>query len=181
MIGLQPFCVAAVDNHGQTSDQYCVMIMVNSGNPSFDLSPTYILNTAAPIGTVMSTQTRFSVRLNCMCSILNTNLHKLNCCLLAPSPLRRTTMENTFIYIRRRDTGSTIYTIDCKTSPDVYFINKTIVFFVPSTYWTPGRTYYVSMTEGVATADQYCGIEGDGYPNSNSSFEMCIYFFCTTI
>ena len=59
--GLQPFCVAAVDNFGQSSDQYCVMIMVNSANPTF-FSPTFVQSSASPIGTVMATQTRFSIQ-----------------------------------------------------------------------------------------------------------------------
>ncbi len=63
IIGLQPFCVAAVDNHGQASDQYCVMILVDStgANPGF-YAPTFIQGTASPVGTVMSTQTRFSIQ-----------------------------------------------------------------------------------------------------------------------
>jgi len=63
IIGLQPFCVAAVDNHGQASNQLCLMILVDStgANPGF-YSSTLILSTASPVGTVMSTQTRFSIQ-----------------------------------------------------------------------------------------------------------------------
>ncbi len=63
IIGLQPFCVAAVDNHGQASNQYCLMILVDSTgtNPGF-YTPTFIQGTASPVGTVMSTQTRFSIQ-----------------------------------------------------------------------------------------------------------------------
>ncbi len=62
-LGLQPFCVAAVDNHGLTSAQYCVMFAVTVGgsyNP-YLVAPTFVQNTASPIGTVMATQTRFSI------------------------------------------------------------------------------------------------------------------------
>lgn len=61
MTGLQPFCVAAVDNHGQTSSQYCVMIMVNSVNPSL-YTPRFVQSTASPVGTVMATQMWFSIQ-----------------------------------------------------------------------------------------------------------------------
>ena len=89
----------------------------------------------------------------------------IDCQFLASFPLRRTTMENTFIHINQKlpSFTTTIYTINCKTSPDVYFIDRTIVFFVPSIIWTLGSTYTVSMTEGVATEDQYCGLEADDY------------------
>lgn len=29
--------------------------------------------------------------------------------------------------------------------------------------WTPGMSYYVVLLEGVATADQYCGMENPAY------------------
>ncbi len=62
-LGLQPFCIAAVDNHGQTSAQYCVMFAVTVGgnyNP-YLVAPTFVQSTASPIGTVMATQTIFSI------------------------------------------------------------------------------------------------------------------------
>ena len=77
-------------------------------------------------------------------------------------PLRRTRLSSTYIYINQIG-GGTVYYIDCRYSPDVYFLNNTIVFFVPSSTWTLGMTYYVTMTDGVATADEYCGVEASGY------------------
>ncbi|CAF4199097.1 unnamed protein product, partial [Rotaria sp. Silwood2] len=141
ILGLQPFCIAAVDNNGQTSNQYCVMIAVGVSNP-YIIAPSFVQSTASPVGTVMATQSRFSIQ---------TSL-----------PLRRTRLNGTYIYIYRMGYGNPVYTIDCKYSPDVYFINTTMVFFIQNPSWTLGATYYVTMTEGVATADQYCGVEA-GY------------------
>ncbi|CAF4718722.1 unnamed protein product, partial [Rotaria sp. Silwood2] len=145
--GLQPFCIAAVDNNGQTSDQYCVMIAVGANNPSI-ITPRFVQSTASPLGTVMATQSRFSIQ-------IQTTL-----------PLRRTKLAGTYIRIYQMGYGSPAYTIDCKYSPDVYFLNKTIVFFIQNPSWTLGATYYISMTDGVATADQYCGVEAGGISNS---------------
>jgi hypothetical protein len=61
MIGLQPFCIASVDNHGQTSTQYCQMIVVGGTNPTL-YTPTFVQGTASPVGTVMITQQRFSIQ-----------------------------------------------------------------------------------------------------------------------
>ncbi|CAF3831836.1 unnamed protein product [Rotaria sp. Silwood1] len=60
-IGLQPFCIAAIDNNGQTSNQYCVMIAVGATNP-YIVAPTFVQGTASPLGTVMATQSRFSIQ-----------------------------------------------------------------------------------------------------------------------
>jgi hypothetical protein len=60
-LGIQPFCMAAVDNHGQIGGQYCVMFAVGGPNAGV-LYPTFVQNTASPIGTVMATQTLFSIQ-----------------------------------------------------------------------------------------------------------------------
>ena len=60
ILGLQPFCVAAVDNNGQTSSQYCVIIAVGGTNTGISV-PKFVQSTASPVGTVMATQTRFSI------------------------------------------------------------------------------------------------------------------------
>ncbi|CAF3413857.1 unnamed protein product [Rotaria socialis] len=136
-VGLVPICAAAVDDYGQASDQNCVMIAVGATSFSI-LTPTFVQGTASPLGTTLSTQTRFSIQANL--------------------PLRRTKLNNTLIYIQGYDV--TYYrTIDCKYSGDVYFVNKTLIFFVRNPSWTLGRTYYVNLGYGVATADQYCGTE----------------------
>ncbi|CAF2983110.1 unnamed protein product [Rotaria socialis] len=136
-VGLVPICAASVDDYGQASDQNCVMIAVGATGFSI-LTPTFVQGTASPLGTTLSTQTRFSIQ--------------------ATLPLRRTKLNNTFIYIRGYDVGY-YKTIDCKYSGDVYFVNKTLIFFVRNPSWTLGRTYYVDLGYGVATADQYCGTE----------------------
>ncbi|CAF3292107.1 unnamed protein product, partial [Rotaria sp. Silwood2] len=61
ILGLQPFCIAAVDNNGQTSNQYCVMIAVGVSNP-YIIAPSFVQSTASPVGTVMATQSRFSIQ-----------------------------------------------------------------------------------------------------------------------
>ncbi|CAF4911550.1 unnamed protein product, partial [Rotaria socialis] len=136
-VGLVPICAAAVDDYGQASDQNCVMIAVGATSFSI-LTPTFVQGTASPLGTTLSTQTRFSIQANL--------------------PLRRTKLNNTLIYIQGYDVAY-YRTIDCKYSGDVYFVNKTLIFFVRNPSWTLGRTYYVNLGYGVATADQYCGTE----------------------
>ncbi|CAF5207419.1 unnamed protein product, partial [Rotaria magnacalcarata] len=136
-VGLVPICAAAVDDYGQTSDQNCVMIAVGATGFSI-LTPTFVQGTASPLGTIMSTQTRFSIQ--------------------ASLPLRRTKLNNTYIYIYQLGVGLYRY-IDCKYSGDVYFINKTLIFFVRNPVWIAGATYYIDLGYGVATADQYCGTE----------------------
>ncbi len=58
--------------------------------------------------------------------------------------------------------------IDTKTSSDVFYINSTIVFYVRNFQWTLGETYCVVLLEGVATADQYCGLESPTYSGEMS-------------
>ncbi|CAF1084264.1 unnamed protein product [Rotaria sordida] len=145
--GLQPFCIAAVDNNGQTSSQNCVMIAVGATNPSI-IAPTFVQSTASPVGTVMPTQSRFSIQ---------TTL-----------PLRRTRLNGTYIDIYQLNTYALFHRLDCKYSPDVYFINKTLIFFIHNPSWVLGATYYIVMTEGVATADQYCGVEAGSFYGYNS-------------
>ncbi len=81
---------------------------------------------------------------------------------IATLPLKRTRLNGTYIYINQVG-GGTVYTIDCKYSPDVYFLNTTLVFFVVNPPWVLGVSYYVTMTAGVATADYYCGTESGGF------------------
>jgi hypothetical protein len=82
---------------------------------------------------------------------------------IATLPLRRTTLNGTDITIIRLDTGLPVYSIDCKYSPDVYFINTTLVFFVTNPPWILGKTYYITLSQGVATANQYCGLEAGSF------------------
>jgi hypothetical protein len=162
MIGLQPFCVAAVDNNGQMSTESCVMIMVGGTNPT-TYTPTFVQSTASPIGTVLSSQTRFSIQ----GKHFFTYQMKLFFYFIANLPLRRTTINSTYIYIYRfTDVNFTTWTtaksIDTKSYPEIFFINTTLVFFVPNPSWTPGATYFVYLSQGVATSDTYCGIESGG-------------------
>ncbi|CAF5172091.1 unnamed protein product, partial [Rotaria magnacalcarata] len=57
---LVPICAAAVDDYGQASNQNCVMIAVGATGFSI-LTPAFVQGTASPLGTIMSTQTRFSI------------------------------------------------------------------------------------------------------------------------
>ena len=61
ILGLQPFCVAAIDNNGQSSSQYCVTWVVGGNNPGI-IAPTFIQSSASPVGTVLATQSRFSIQ-----------------------------------------------------------------------------------------------------------------------
>lgn len=160
LTGLQPFCVAAVDNNGQTSSQYCVMIMVNSVNPVL-YTPNFVQSTASPVGTVMITQTVFSIQGTDFFLICYEN-YLFYC--VASLPLTRTMLNSTDITIYRLDNYQNVYQIDCRYSPDVYFINRTLVFFVRNPPWVLGVTYYITMTDGVATAaNLYCGTEASGF------------------
>lgn len=80
--------------------------------------------------------------------------------------MRRTTLNGTTISIVRilpSGATTTVRTIDCKYSPDVYFFNNTLVFFVTNPAWVLGNTYYVVLSQGVVTADVYCGTEAGSY------------------
>ncbi len=80
----------------------------------------------------------------------------------------RTMLNSTFITIYRLDNYQNVYQIDCRYSPDVYFINSTLIFFVRSPPWVLGVTYFITMTDGVATAaNLYCGTEASGFGGNN--------------
>jgi len=83
-------------------------------------------------------------------------------------------LNSTDIVIRRLDTNAAVYTIDCKYSPDVYFLNRTLVFFVTKPSWILGMTYYITMSQGVFTANQYCGLEAGSF-GSKIYWEKKIY------
>jgi hypothetical protein len=152
--------VAAVDNHGQMSTQSCVMIMVGVGLSQQQLNyPTFVQSSAAPIGTVMSTQERFSITGKDFFIIKQSYLFYFK----ATLPLRRTLLNNTYIRIYRTDTYAQIYYIDTKYSGDVFFLNQTMVFFVRNSSWIPGMTYCITADQGVGTADLYCGLEDGGF------------------
>ena len=93
---------------------------------------------------------------------------------IASFSLKRTILNQTYIRIYRFDNNAQVYLIDCKYSPDIYFINNTLVFYVRNPPWIAGLTYFITSTDGVATADRYCGIEGNGF--GNKIFEG-IHFF----
>ena len=59
--GIQPFCIAAIDNHGVSTAQYCFSIVINATSPSVT-TPILVQASASPVGTVMSTQRRFSIQ-----------------------------------------------------------------------------------------------------------------------
>ena len=60
-IGIQSFCVAAIDNNGQSSTQFCMAMAVGATGTSF-VTPTFVQASASPIGTVMGTQRQFSIK-----------------------------------------------------------------------------------------------------------------------
>ncbi len=68
-------------------------------------------------------------------------------------------LDGTYIRIYRLNPNALNRQIDIKNSPDVFFLNNTLVFYVTNPTWTLGQTYYITMTEGVGTADRYCGTE----------------------
>lgn len=144
--------------------------MVNSANPVF-FAPTFVQSTASPVGTVMATQNRFSIQsMTFILIIKNKWNERYLFYFIASLPLRRTTLNSTFIFIRRLDNGTVVRQIDCKYSPDVYFQNTTLIFFVPNPPWILGVTYYITMSQGVATAAYlFCGTEAGGFTGKSFS------------
>ena len=61
--GIQPFCVAAIDSLGVTTNALCYAIAVAGSSAGVSL-PLLVQGSAAPVGTVMITQTRFSIQGN---------------------------------------------------------------------------------------------------------------------
>lgn len=59
--GIQPFCVAAIDNFGVTTNSLCYAIAVDGSNAGVNL-PLLVQGSAAPVGTVMITHTRFTIQ-----------------------------------------------------------------------------------------------------------------------
>ena len=57
---MQPLCVAAIDNRGVSSVQYCLAMAVGAPGVAF-IQPTFTQSSASPMGTVLATQRRFSV------------------------------------------------------------------------------------------------------------------------
>lgn len=57
---MQPLCVAAIDNKGLSTVQYCLAMAVGVGGTAF-IQPTFTQSSASPMGTVLATQRRFSI------------------------------------------------------------------------------------------------------------------------
>lgn len=60
-IGIHPFCIAVIDSNGVSSGVSCLALAVGGANPS-TLLPSVVQGSATPVGTVMATHTRFSIR-----------------------------------------------------------------------------------------------------------------------
>ncbi len=138
------------------------MLVVGSGtSTTFLNAPRFVQGTASPLGTVLSTQTRFSITgKNFFVKYENYLVY-----FSATLPLKRTVLNGTDIIIYRTNPQSAVYTIDVKYSGDVFFENQTLVFFVKNPPWIPGVTYFVYASQGVGTADMSCGLEDGGFSN----------------
>ena len=62
--GIQPICFAAVDNFGIASTQHCLAVAIGGSNTNLN-TPSLVQGTASPVGTVMKTQSRFSIQSMC--------------------------------------------------------------------------------------------------------------------
>ncbi len=60
-----------------------------------------------------------------------------------------------------------VWSVDPQYSPDVFYFNRTLVFFVLNYNWIPGGQYVILLLQGVATAYQYCGMESPQYGTTN--------------
>ena len=97
----------------------------------------------------------------------------------ANMPLKRPVRNVSQIQIRRLNDVVSIWSVDTRFSPDVYYINTTLVFYARTAVWTPGLTYYVTLAEGVATSDQACGAEAGSFGSKNDvylSFNSALFF-----
>lgn len=149
------------------------MIAVGTVNPVLP-APRFVQGTASPVGTVMSTQLRFSIQgIHFFLTTIDYSLLSL-----ATQPLRRTTLNQTYISIYRVGVGL-VRQIDCKYSTDVYIFNTTLIFFVPNPPWVLGATYYITLTDGVATADYYCGPEATGFSSKIFDEQIPINVRCS--
>ncbi len=83
--------------------------------------------------------------------------------IIANVPIKRPTRNGSQIRIYVASNSTLVWWVDSRYSPDVYYINNTLVFYVRNYQWTLGETYCITLLEGVGTADQYCGMESPGY------------------
>lgn len=77
-------------------------------------------------------------------------------------PLKRPTRNGIRIVILYPN-GTWFWSIDCRYSPDVFYLNSTIVFYTRGVTWNIGQTYYIYLYEGVATSDQACGVQAPAF------------------
>lgn len=163
LLGVHPFCVGAIDNEGLATAHYCVVIAVGASATNIPTAQQtiFVQGTWSPMGTVMPTQRRFSIQSKYLLYWPMKNCFHNDVFLsdTANVPLKRPVRNGSQIRIQRSDNGNWAWWADCRFSPDVYYINNTIVFYARTATWVPGLTYYITLTEGVATSDQACGVE----------------------
>lgn len=169
-LGIQPFCVAVVDNHGVWSNPFCFSMAVGGSTPGY-ISPTIVQGSISPVGTVLATHTRFSIR-----GIFSTesNFISFHHFLSANMPLKRTIKNGTYIRIYN-SSGSQVRAIDTKYSPDVFFLNTTLIFYVRNPPWVLGVSYFVNLDQGVLTANNTCGTESGGLGGNEPLFRSPVF------
>lgn len=158
-IGIHPFCIAVIDSHGVSSGVSCLALAVGGVNPS-TLLPSVVQGSASPVGTVMATHTRFSIRGKVILSYGYSSGSPLF--LAANMPLKRTIRSGVSIRIYDNSIGQ-VRSIDTRTSGDVFFSNTTLIFYVRNPPWVLGRTYRIEFDQGVITANNTCNTESNGF------------------
>ena len=92
-------------------------------------------------------------------------------------PLKRPVKSGSQIRIYILSTSTLVWWIDTRYSPDVFYVNNTLIFYVRNFQWTLDETYFVYLLEGVATSDQYCGIESPTFGGEYFEIEFSSSIF----
>ncbi|CAF3777214.1 unnamed protein product [Adineta steineri] len=136
-LGPQGFCAGAIDNSSLQSAPWCITYLVGYDSPNL-IRPTLVQGSASPIGTVFSNQSLFSIQ--------------------ATSAVGRPTLNNTNICFHYDTTNATVFCYDAGYSPNVIYTGYTIVIVTNYT-WTPGQSYYVTLSDGFASGSVFCHAE----------------------
>ncbi|UJR34805.1 hypothetical protein I4U23_027586 [Adineta vaga] len=144
--GPQSFCTGAIDNYNVQSDPWCITYLV--GYNSTDLiPPTSVQSSASPIGTVFQNHSIFYIQ--------------------AIGTVGRPTRNGTYIRFHEADTNATVLYYDAGYASNIVYTGPAIVIITNYT-WTPGKSYYITMDSGFASANEFCHAESK--PISDPTF-----------
>jgi hypothetical protein len=140
------------------------MAMAVGATATSFITPSFVQASASPIGTVMSTQRQFSIQGTFKyIAYVALKILSMMFSFIANVAIKRPTRNGSQIRIYIASNSTLVWSVDCRYSPDVFYNNNTFFFYVRNYRWTLGETYFVTFLEGVATADQYCGMESPAF------------------